>query len=44
MLEYATIISGDSLDPEIILEARLGQGETYIAATNNDEVNILSSL
>ena len=43
-LEYATIISGDSLDPEIIKEARLGQGETYIAATNNDEVNILSSL
>jgi trk system potassium uptake protein TrkA len=35
---------GDSLDPEIIKEARLGQGETYIAATNNDEVNILSSL
>jgi trk system potassium uptake protein len=43
-LEFATIISGDSLDPEIIKEARLGQGETYIAATNNDEVNILSSL
>ena len=43
-LEYATIILGDSLDPEIITEARLGQGETYIAATNNDEVNILSSL
>ena len=43
-LEYATIISGDSLDPEIIKEARLGHGETYIAATNNDEVNILSSL
>jgi len=43
-LEYATIISGDSLDPEIIKEARLSQGETYIAATNNDEVNILSSL
>ncbi len=43
-LEYATIISGDSLDPEIIKEAGLGQGETYIAATNNDEVNILSSL
>ena len=43
-LEYATIILGDSLDPEIIKEARLGQGETYIAATNNDEVKILSSL
>ena len=43
-LEYATIILGDSLDPEIIKEARLGQGETYIAGTNNDEVNILSSL
>jgi len=43
-LEYATIICGDSLDPAIIKEARLGQGETYIAASNNDEVNILSSL
>ena len=43
-LEYATIISGDSLDPAIIKEARLGQGETYIAATNKDEVNILRGI
>ena len=43
-LEFATIISGDTLDPEIIKEARVMNGSSYIGATNKDEVNILSSL
>ena len=43
-LEFASIISGDTLDPEIIKEARVGNDSSYIAATNHDEVNILSSL
>jgi len=42
-LEFASIISGDTLDPSIIKEARVA-GSSYIAATNHDEVNILSSL
>ena len=42
-LEFASIISGDTLDPSIIKEARVS-GSSYIAATNHDEVNILSSL
>ena len=42
-LEFASIISGDTLDPAIIKEARVA-GSSYIAATNHDEVNILSSL
>ncbi len=43
-LEFASIISGDTLDPEIIKEARVANGSSYIATTNHDEVNILSSL
>ncbi len=43
-LEFASIISGDTLDPEIIKEARVVDGSSFIAATNHDEVNILSSL
>ena len=43
-LEFASIISGDTLDPEIIKEARVTNESSFIAATNHDEVNILSSL
>ena len=37
-LEFASIISGDTLDPEIIKEARVANGCSYIASTNHDEV------
>lgn len=43
-LQFASIISGDTLDPEIIKEARVGNETSFISATNHDEVNILSSL
>ncbi len=43
-LEFASIISGDTLDPEIIKEARVSKETSFISATNHDEVNILSSL
>ncbi len=43
-LQFASIISGDTLDPEIIKEARVSNETSFISATNHDEVNILSSL
>lgn len=38
------VINGDSLDTEILKEANAAAAETIIAVTNDDEVNILSSL
>ncbi|MFQ5974025.1 MAG: Trk system potassium transporter TrkA, partial [Alphaproteobacteria bacterium] len=38
------VIHGDALDPEILEEANVANAETIIAVTNDDEVNILSSL
>ncbi len=38
------ILNGDALDPEILEEANVSRAETVIAVTNDDEVNILSSL
>lgn len=43
-LEKATVINGDALDNEILKEANIQKAETVIAVTNDDEVNILSSL
>ena len=41
--EFA-VIRGDALDEAILSEANVSGAETIIAVTNNDEVNILSSL
>ncbi len=38
------VIKGDALDPEILAEAGIERAETVVAVTNDDEVNILSSL
>ncbi len=38
------VLHGSGLDPEILEEANVAQAETVIAVTNDDEVNILSSL
>jgi trk system potassium uptake protein TrkA len=38
------VLHGDVLDPEILDEAGVGQTETVIAVTNDDETNILASL
>ena len=38
------VINGDALEPEILEEANIAKAETVIAVTNDDEVNILSSL
>jgi trk/ktr system potassium uptake protein len=43
-LDKAIVLSGDALDPEILMEANVSRAETVVALTNDDEVNILSSL
>jgi len=37
-------LHGDALDPEILEEGNVANAETVVAVTNDDEVNILSSL
>ncbi|MET0156204.1 MAG: Trk system potassium transporter TrkA [Rickettsiales bacterium] len=43
-LNRSTVINGDALSPAILREANVHMTETVVAVTNNDEVNILSSL
>lgn len=43
-LQNVIIIHGDGLQQEILEEANVGQTETLIAVTNDDETNILGSL
>ena len=43
-LNDTLIINGNSLDPEILKEAKIFETETIIPVTNKDEVNILTSL
>ncbi len=43
-LPNIVVINGDSLEKEILTEANVSNAETVIAVTNNDQVNILSSL
>ena len=38
------VVHGNALDPEILDEANVANAETVVAVTNNDQVNILSSL
>ena len=43
-LNRSTVINGDALSTAILREANVNMTETVVAVTNNDEVNILSSL
>jgi trk system potassium uptake protein TrkA len=43
-LTRTTVLHGSGLDPEILEEANVRAAETVVAVTNDDEVNILSSL
>jgi trk system potassium uptake protein TrkA len=43
-LQKTEILIGDALDYEILLEANVQKSETVVAITNDDKVNILSSL
>lgn len=43
-LDRAVVIHGSALDTEILEEANVGQAESVVAVSNDDEVNILGSL
>ena len=43
-LKETTVVNGDALDMEILEEVNIGQTDTIVTVTNDDEVNILSSL
>ncbi len=43
-LSHSVVLNGDALDREILEEANVGDTETIVAVSNDDEVNILSSL
>src|SRR3546814_15071093 len=43
-LKNAVVLNGDALDMDILNEAKAGSAEAIIALTNDDEVNILTSL
>ncbi len=43
-LSRTMVLAGDALDPELLEEANIGQAESVVAVTNDDEVNIIGSL
>ncbi|TNE39991.1 MAG: Trk system potassium transporter TrkA [Alphaproteobacteria bacterium] len=43
-LERTVVLHGSGLDPDLLHEANVGRAETVVALTNDDQVNILSSL
>lgn len=43
-LPGAIVLKGNGLDREILTEASIGNAETFVAVTNDDESNILGSL
>ncbi len=43
-LERTVVLHGSALDPELLQEANAAQAETIVALTNDDQVNIISSL
>ncbi|MGE0583902.1 MAG: Trk system potassium transporter TrkA [Flavobacteriaceae bacterium] len=43
-LERTIVLHGSALDEELLREADIGDADTIVSLTNNDEVNILSSL
>lgn len=43
-LDSTMVLNGDVLDPEILEEANIGETETFVAVSNDDEVNIISAV
>jgi trk system potassium uptake protein TrkA len=39
-----TVINGDALEPDILMEGEVNKADTFVALTDDDEVNVLSSL
>ena len=44
LLDHTIVLNGDALDPDLLEEANVSNTETVIAATDNDEVNVLASV
>ena len=44
VLERTVVLNGDALDADLLLEANVGETETVIAVTDNDEVNVVASV
>jgi len=44
LVKKTIVINGDGLEADILKEANISKTETVVAVTNDDEVNILSSL
>jgi trk system potassium uptake protein TrkA len=43
-LDHTMVLNGDILDLEILEEANVSETETFVAVSNDDEVNIIGSL
>jgi trk system potassium uptake protein len=43
-LDHTMVLNGNVLDPEILEEANVAETETFVAVSNDDEVNIIGSL
>lgn len=43
-LRFATVLCGDSSDQDLLLEEGIDETDVFLALTNNDEANIMSSL
>jgi len=43
-LQRTLVLNGDVLDPDLLEEASVESAETVVAVTDNDEINILSTL
>jgi trk system potassium uptake protein TrkA len=43
-LRYTTVLCGDSSDQDLLLEEGIDETDVFLALTNNDEANIMSSL
>ena len=43
-LTGVTVLNGDALDPELLMEANIAAAEAIVTVTNDDEVNVLAAL
>lgn len=43
-LRYATVLHGDASDQAMLLDEGIGETDVFLALTNNDEANIMSSM
>ena len=43
-LNFATVLHGDASDQDMLLDEGIGETDVFLALTNNDEANIMSSM